>query len=283
MTADLSAWIGRRLEAADCLDPARSRGLLGALGHDAGSDDGEALPPLHHWLYFWDVRPPAELGGDGHPALGGFMPPVELPRRMWAGSRVEFLAPLPLGEPARRVSTILNIEAKSGRSGDLVFVTVGHEVFGAAGLAIREAQDVVYRGAPSPGAAQAAPPPAQAQPADWRRRVDPDPVLLFRYSALTMNGHRIHYDRPYATGVEGYPGLVVHGPLQATLMVALAAANLSAPITRFHFRGLAPAFEGSPLSVEGASTADGAELWVEQGGRRCMSGGVSCGEHGRRP
>lgn len=270
MSEDYSAWIGRTEEAHDVLEPSRSRALQAALGVDDRVEAGGVLPLLHHWLYFWDVRPPAELGADGHPARGGFLPPVSLPRRMWAGGRVEFLAPLRVGEPVRRVSTILGVETKSGRSGNLVFVTVRHELSGAAGIAIREAQDIVYRDPPAPGAPTPAGPAAEAD-AEWEETIEPDPVLLFRYSALTMNGHRIHYDRPYATGEEGYPGLVVHGPLQATLLADLAGRRLGRPVARFSFRGVSPAFDGTPLKVRGKRSADGLILWTEQNGRQAMT------------
>jgi 3-methylfumaryl-CoA hydratase len=277
VSEEFAAWVGQREEAADVLEPARSRALLAALGAPAALRPGEPLPLLHHWLYFWDVRPPEGLGPDGHPAKGGFLPPVTLPRRMWAGGRLTFFRPLRLGETVQKVSTILKVETKSGRSGTLVFVTVQHELSGDEGLAIREEQDLVYREPPPPGAAPTAPEPAEAPQAPWRRTLEPDPVLLFRYSALTMNGHRIHYDEPYATSEEGYPALVVHGPLQATLLMDLARQNLSAPITGFEFRGLSPAFEGAPLHVCGEAADGGANLWAEQGGRRTFSASVTCG------
>lgn len=270
MTHDYSAWIGRRDEAEDVLDAARTRALQAALGRESPVGPGDPLPPLHHWLYFWDVRPPAQLGVDGHPARGGFLPPVSLPRRMWAGGRLEHLSPLRVGEPVRRVSTILGVETKSGRSGALVFVTVRHELFGPGGLALREEQDIVYRDPPAAGAPAPAGPPAPAEP-DWEEEILPDPVLLFRYSALTMNGHRIHYDRPYAMGEEGYPGLVVHGPLQASLLADLAGRRLGRPVARFQFRGVSPAFDGAPLKVRAARSDTGLTLWTEQGGRVAMT------------
>lgn len=270
MSEDYSAWIGRAEAAHDVLEPSRTRALLAALGAERQVAAGDGLPLLHHWLYFWDVRPPAELGVDGHPARGGFLPPVSLPRRMWAGGRLEFLAPLAVGEPVSRVSTILAVDSKSGRSGDLVFVTVRHELSGPGGLAIREEQDIVYRDPPAPGAPAAAGPAAPAD-ADWEAEILPDPVLLFRYSALTMNGHRIHYDRPYAIGEEGYPGLVVHGPLQASLLADLAVRALGRPVARFRFRGVSPAFDGVPLKVRAARTEAGLTLWTEQAGRQAMT------------
>ena len=267
--SEFGDWIGRSQSATDVLDPGRSNALGAAFGHEAALRDGDPLPPLRHWLYFWDVRPPAALGGDGHPAKGGFLPPVPLPRRMWAGGRVQFQAPLVLGEQATKTSTITKVEEKSGRSGMLVFVTVRHEVAGQSGVGIVEEQDLVYRAAATVPIAR----PADGPPPDapWRERVEPDPVLLFRYSALTMNGHRIHYDRPYATGEEAYPALVVHGPLQATLLIDLAQRHAASPIRSFSFRGQQPAFDGAPLYVCGQPDEGGAALWTQQGAAQCMT------------
>lgn len=268
-------WIGRSQSAEDVLEPARSNALGVALGGEGSRKSGDALPLLHHWLYFWDVRPPAGLGPDGHPAKGGFLPPVPLPRRMWAGGRLTFLSPLRLGDTVTKTSTILSVTEKTGKSGTLVFVTVRHELSAGGTLAIREEQDLVYR---EPAAASLPTPSAADAPtATWRETIDPDPVLLFRYSALTMNGHRIHYDRPYAIGEEAYPALVVHGPLQATLLIDLAARNLSAPITGFDFRGQQPAFDGAPLHVCGEPGEGGAEVWTQQGEARNMVATVRTG------
>jgi 3-methylfumaryl-CoA hydratase len=275
MSEDFSAWVGRREETVDVLEPARSNALTAALGAPAARKAGDELPLLHHWLYFWDVRPPQGLGVDGHPAKGGFLPPVPLPRRMWAGGRLKFLKPLRVGEEVAKASTILKVEAKSGKSGTLVFVTVQHELTGRAGLAIVEEQDLVYR-EPAPAGATPAPDAgAPAPSATWRREISPDTVLLFRYSALTMNGHRIHYDRPYAIEEEAYPGLVVHGPLQATLLADLGAQRLGAPVAGFDFRGQSPAFAGVTLHVCGEPADAGASLWTEQGGRKAMTATIT--------
>ncbi len=273
--SEFAAWIGRSQQATDTLDPARSNALAVALGGEGALAAGDAMPLLHHWLYFWDVKPPAALGPDGHPARGGFLPPVQLPRRMWAGGRVSFHLPLLLGSHVTRTSTITAVTEKIGRSGTLVFVTVRHDLDSDEGLAVREEQDLVYR-APA-AAALPMPTPAPAPAAPWVRTVDPDAVLLFRYSALTMNGHRIHYDRPYAIREEAYPGLVVHGPLQATLMIDLAARRLAAPITGFEFLGQQPAFDGLPLHVCGAASDGGAQLWTQQGEARNMVATVHVG------
>ena len=227
------------------------------------------LPPLWHWMLFADWAPASSLGPDGHPKRGGFLPPVhDLPRRMWAGGRLRFLAPLHVGDAVERTSTILSVTEKAGGSGRLVFVTVRHDIAGPSGPALEEEQDIVYRGAEGeavkPGEAA---PPVHAAAA---REVLPDPVLLFRYSALTGNGHRIHYDADYAREVEGYPGLIVHGPLQATWMAAIAAGL--GPLDRFAFRGRRPAFAGAPLQVEAWRTADGLRLRTrDASGAVCMT------------
>jgi 3-methylfumaryl-CoA hydratase len=269
---DYSAWIGRTEERDDLLDPARSNVLLAAIGGRPALNRGDRLPPLHHWLHFWDARTPEETGRDGHPKRGGFLPPIALPRRMWAGGRFEFHAPLLLGEPVRRISTIRTIERKHGRSGELVFVTVGHELHGSNGLAITEEQDLVYRAAAT---ASQASEPVGPDGAAGIESCDPDPVLLFRYSALTMNSHRIHYDQPYATAEEGYAGLVVQGPLQASLLARLGERLIGRPLASFHFRGLAPAIAGHRLDLHGEAGDSGFNLWVEQGGRRTMSAHAS--------
>ena len=273
--AALSSWIGRTETRSDRLDAARSSALRAALGQ-AQVAAGDPLPLLHHWLAFWDVRPPGELGEDGHPARGGFMPPIALPRRMWAGGRLSFHRTPRLGDALTRVTTLRKIAEKAGRSGPLVFVTLEHAYQSDDGLVLVEEQDIVYRdqaaSAPPP-AADAEPPP----PADWRETLTPDPVLLFRYSALTLNSHRIHYDRPYATQVEAYPDLVVHGPLQATLMLDLAVRHGGRPIASFDFRGVAAALQGRPLTVCGRTDDEGADLWTEQDGGRRMVGRATWG------
>ena len=256
-------WIGRSITAHDTLDPARCNALDIALGGAGGLKAGDPLPLLDHWLHFWDVKPPAELGEDGHPAKGGFLPPVPLPRRMWAGSRLSFHQPLVLGDTVRKTSTIASIAQKEGKSGTLVFVTVRHEFDAGSGVALREEQDLVYREAAT--TPLTAPMRGEAPDAAWRETTMPDPVLLFRYSALTMNGHRIHYDRPYAVDEECYPGLVVHGPLQAKLLMRLALANLGSGITGFDFRGQSPAIDGLPLHICGNPSVAGGDLWTQQG------------------
>lgn len=276
MSDDFSDWVGRSEELVDVLEPARSNALRAALGDTAPLSAGDALPLLHHWLYFWNVQPPAGLGVDGHPAKGGFLPPVELPRRMWAGGRVKFLQPLLLGERVTKQSTILKVQAKSGKSGNLVFVTVEHKLSGGQGLAIVEEQDIVYREAAAAGSIPAPSDDGSIPAAAWREEFQPDPVVLFRYSALTMNGHRIHYDRPYAMDEEAYPGLVVHGPLQATLLADLAVRKLGKPLATFDFRGMSPAFDGMTLHVCGEATDEGAKVWTQQGAGQNMTATVTC-------
>ncbi len=264
----LRRWIGRTASDDDLLD-ARHAGLMAATVDRAGDAlaDGDVLPPLWHWLYFLQGQPPAALGRDGHPARGGFLPPVPLSNRMWAGGRVAFEAPLPLGSRARKVSTILAVEHKRGRSGDLVFVTVRHEVLLPDGRrAVSEEQDLVYRD-PSPAGAAAAPPPQPAA-ADHSRAWHPDSTELFRYSALTFNGHRIHYDADYCREVEGYAGLVVHGPLIATRLAGLAQDLLGRPLRHFSYRGLRPTTVGQPVQLAACAQGEGLQLWsaLEDGG-----------------
>ncbi len=272
--AHLSQWIGRSEERTERLSGFPATALAATLDRDdAPFSDGAALPPLWHWLHFLPISPLRETGPDGHPARGGFQPPVPLPRRMWAGSRLEFHQPLRIGEMSRRVSTVAKVDHKAGKSGDLVFVTVRHEVHGEQGPAISEEHDIVYREAALPGAP---PPPDAVPPAgpQWSYPIAPDPVLLFRYSALTFNSHRIHYDLDYATREEGYPGLVVHGPLIATLLLdGLRRARPEAKVSRFSFRAIAPTFHIDAFAVNGAVAAQGsARIWAEKRGAMTMDG-----------
>jgi 3-methylfumaryl-CoA hydratase len=263
--AHLAQWIGKQEQHFDTLAPTPVAALAATLDRDdAPPRAGDALPPLAHWLFFLPLHRQSELGPDGHAKRGGFLPPVALPRRMWAGGRLAFLRPLVIGSAVSRTSTIVDVRHKSGRSGDLVFVLVRHEIRDGDCLALTEEHDIVYREAPVPGVPAAAGTPAPAD-ATWRREIVPDDVLLFRYSALTFNGHRIHYDRRYVTGVEGYPGLVVHGPLQATLLLDLVRRELpAATIARFAFRAVRPVFDIAPFRVCGRRTgAREVRLWVE--------------------
>ncbi|MBP2295984.1 FAS1-like dehydratase domain-containing protein [Azospirillum rugosum] len=267
----LKDWIGREEEHLDVATAAPLAGLAATLDHlDPPWRAGE-IPPLGHWLYFLPKAAQREIAEDGHPHRGGFLPPVPLPRRMWAGSQLEFVAPIRTGEALRRRSTIGDVQHKSGRSGEMVFVKVLHEVSTEAGLAIREVHDIVYREAPKPGEA---PPPSEPSPdAVWRRPMVPDPVLLFRYSAITFNGHRIHYDRKYCEEVEGYPGLIVHGPLTATLLVDLfLRENPGARVTAYRFRARRPLFDVHPFTLCGSPRVGGATLWaLDHTGQIAMS------------
>jgi len=257
----LQQWVGRTEVKQDLIQPAMAAALAATL--DQAAPDA-TLPPLWHWIYFWTVAPASEVGADGHPQRGGFLPPVPLPRRMWAGGRLTFTAPLAIGQAAARTSRILDVQAKAGASGQLAFVTVRHEIAQDGRIAVTEEHDIVYRDLPQPGAAAPAGKPAP-QEAAWTREIVPDPVLLFRYSALTFNGHRIHYDRSYVTGVEGYPGLIVHGPLIATLLLDLLRRNMpEAVVKEFSFRAVGPLFDIEPFTVCGQPGADGrVKLWAK--------------------
>mgnify|MGYP001555525197 CR=1 FL=1 len=260
---DLRRWIGRSETLHDEVGPTPVAALNATLDHaPIAVVTRTALLPLWHWLYFLPLPRASETGVDGHPKRGGFLPPVALPRRMWAGGQLEFRTAIRIGDKIARISTIDDVTTKDGRSGRLVFVKVRHEVRcnGAAEAALVEFHDIVYREAQRPG--DAAPPP-QPAPAGalWQREIVPDPVLLFRYSALTFNGHRIHYDRSYVTGVEGYPGLVVHRPLIATLLLDLLRRERpEAEVAAFRFKALRPTFDGRPMQVHGAPADDGRTL-----------------------
>ena len=275
---NLTDWIGRATELRCWLDPWRACAMHATLdATDAPPIEGAVLPPCWHWAYFLDVVPSHELGPDGHPQRGGFLPPVPLPRRMWAGSRIEFFEPLVLGTAARKISSVTAVEEKSGRSGRLCFVKVRHEIHGPSGLAIREEQDIVYRDVQRGDAASVV---QNATPdARWQQPWAFDAPRLFRYSALTFNSHRIHYDRDYVTREEGYPGLVVHGPLMATVMLELVRMQCpSRSIRRFDFRAIAPVFDGQPIHACGQPDGDRIELWIRGGsGAEHMRGSVWLG------
>lgn len=268
---DLSAWIGREETRSDVIDMRTAHALAATLDCDAQAvlANGE-LPPLWHWVYFTPTARRSEIGPDGHPKRGGFLPPVELPNRMWAGGRLHFAHALHIGDEVERSSRILRCERKSGRGGELVLVTVEHTIRGPRGVALTEEHDILYR-RPAPRGAALAGESAAAQ-AEFRVRIHPDPVLLFRYSALTFNAHRIHYDQPYATQEEGYPGLVVHGPLIATLLLdAFRAAHPGVRVMRFAFRAVGPLFDDADFDVCGRVVGPGsAELWTDCGGRVTM-------------
>ena len=253
----LKTWIGRTQSAHDVMSVGSAQALAATLDQTSQFVAGDALPPLWHWIYFWELSPQSECGEDGHPKRGGFLPPVPLPRRMWAGGRLRFDHAITLGASATRDSRIEDVNIKSGKSGQLAFVTVSHQISSAGQTAIYEEHDIVYRDHPKVGA-----PPTQPKIAStdavWSRTITPDPVLLFRYSALTFNGHRIHYDRSYVTQVEGYPGLIVHGPLIAILMIELVRSHCPGrQIQSFDFRAVSPLFDTASFSVHARPEVDG--------------------------
>ena len=270
LLAHLQTWQGRSEHLSDSLTAMPVAAMSATLDRDDPAPAaGTALPPLWHWLYFLPHARASEIGPDGHPKRGGFLPPVPLPRRMWAGGRLswESANPLRVGQQVQRQSTIQSVTHKAGRSGELLFVLVEHQYRNAQGLALTEEHDIVYRSAAQPGdpAPASQKPPLNGQ-ALWSRTITPDDVLLFRYSALTFNGHRIHYDRKYVTEVEGYPGLIVHGPLIATLLLDLLRRSLpDAQLARFDFRAVRPTTDLHPFSVHGKPSSDGktVELWAQ--------------------
>jgi 3-methylfumaryl-CoA hydratase len=234
---------------------------------------GDPVPPGWHWLYFLETKPGAELGPDGHPRRGGFLPPVPLPRRMWAGGRIEFRRVLRVGESLKRESEIISIQPKRGKSGNLLFVTVRHSVFASSEIAVIEEHDIVYREAAGPNDPKPSPLAAPRQ-ATWRREMTPDAVLLFRFSALIFNAHRIHFDRDYCHE-EGYPGLVVHGPLQTILLLDLCRRQDARTVSKLDYRALHPAFHDERLAIGGEPSGDGssAQLWTgNAAGNMAMSG-----------
>ncbi|EJW09416.1 hypothetical protein A33M_1370 [Rhodovulum sp. PH10] len=255
--APLESWIGRTQEETDRVGPTPVRALAATLD-DASIDtaDGAPLPELWSWLYFLPIVPMSQVGPDGHPKRGGFLPPIALERRMWASGRLTFHDRLRIGDAVTKRAEIVKIAEKTGKAGRMVFVTVRHEVFSPRGLAVREEQDIVYIAMPD----KFVPPAPTPLPENlaWREPVRIDPVLLFRFSALTFNGHRIHYDEPYAMGVEKYPGLVVHGPLQAILLMQSARRHAPGRLpARYEFRAVRPLFGFDAVSVAGRLREDG--------------------------
>ena len=258
--AHLREWIGKSQSDRDVLSSRHARLMAATLGMPQSDFvDGARLPPLWHWLYFLSGDAPSALGRDGHPARGGFLPPVPLPNRMWAGGKLEFHGDLPLGAEVEKRSSIASVEHKQGRSGELVFVTVLHEVVREGKVLVSEHHDIVYKEASKGGAT-----PAQTDmPQPQRtRRVKPDSTMLFRYSALTFNGHRIHYDADYCRAVEGYPNLVIHGPLNATLLASFAEEVSGRRLKHFRYRGIQPSVLGNELEFNAAPDGDPLVVWV---------------------
>ncbi len=273
---DLSAWVGRSQRSTETVDARLVRWLAATLDRADLLDarDGATLPPAWHWAFFNAVEPISALGRDGHPRKGGFLPPTAQPRRMWAGSRLHWHGDLRVGQAVERASTILKCEAKRGRTGDMVLVTVGHQFRAGDALLLDEQHDIVYRDEASDLERRAlAELAAQARAGGVHyerqgeivREVTVGPVQMFRYSAVTFNGHRIHYDRDYARETEGYPGLVVHGPLIATMLLEFLQAQVARGrrVERFEFRAIKPTFDIAPFALHAAApAADGSvSLW----------------------
>lgn len=257
-----SDWIGSTEEREDIISLSPALSVEATLNNDNSPlQAGSALPPLWQWFYFLPQVPAARISQDGHPERGRFLPPVKLPRRMFAGARMHFVEPLIIGEPASRHGEVIKVTEKTGTSGKLAFVTVRYRISQQGKLCIEEEQDIVYREAGEP---LPAPAPLASQPAppagSWSQTVTPDPVLLFRFSALTFNAHRIHYDRPYAMNEEGYPGLVVHGPLTAVMLLELVRTNSTRRVQRFSFRGKAPLFDFAPFQLLAAPQTNHVDL-----------------------
>lgn len=262
---DFSAWIGHTERSADLLSVTQAQAAAAMFDDDRTAfEPGTPLPLLWHWFYFLPRAPQSKLDADGHPQRGGFLPPIPFPRRMFAGSQLRFHRPLVLGRPAERVATIADVSLKTGRSGSLAFVTVALRFEQDGALCIEEEQQIVYREQRSP-----VPSPAVL---DWpvlptgaaARVFAPDPRLLFRFSALTFNAHRIHYDRDYAAREEGYPGLVVHGPLTAMLLIEEARRASQSPIVGFSFRGQAPLFDLAPIRLVAIATHNEVRLEAQR-------------------
>ena len=265
---DLKDWIGRTESVTDIATATPYAALSATFDRTPERPPaGTPLPALWHWLYFLPLHRQSEIGPDGHAKRGGFLPPVPLPRRMWAGSQFEFHKPLLVGDTLTRRSTIADVTEKSGRTGRLVFVKVRHEIRrqDESDIALTEFHDIVYREAPTKDDVAPAP-KAAAATSTWERKWIPNDVLLFRYSALTFNGLRIHYDRRYVTEVEGYPGLIVHGPMVATLLLDLLRHQLpDAQVARYEFRAVRPVFDINPFYVCGEPQPDGKtiKLWAK--------------------
>ena len=261
-TRPLADWVGSQEIREEVIAPFPAQAAAAMLDLEgAPMDRGDPLPPLWHWFYFLPKARRSQIDKDGHPKRGGFFPPVELPRRMFAGARTRFIEPLIIGESAARKGEILKVSEKSGKSGRLVFVTVRYRISQAGRLRIEEEQDIVYK---EPGAPIQAPVPVEhptaADPGSWVKEICPDTVLLFRFSALTFNAHRIHYDRPYALREEGYPGLVVHGPLTAVMLAGLVGEHSGRAIGSFRFQGRAPLFDLFPFRLIGRPEGDSVAL-----------------------
>ncbi|OZG72802.1 acyl-CoA dehydrogenase [Hahella sp. CCB-MM4] len=263
------AWVGRTEESVDQIYPERVNALAATLDVDMQQ---ESLPPLWHWIFFNPVHRHSELAVDGHAKKGGFLPPIDLPRRMWAGGRFRFISPISIGDRVKRTSTIRQVIEKEGKTGSLAFVTVEHDITSENGGHWVEEHDIVYREAPDAAWTPPSSPVPDQSPADWSETITPDPVLLFRYSALTFNGHRIHYDREYCQQQEGYPGLIFHGPLTATLLMeSLRKHHPDLRVSQFRFRALNPLFDHLTFTIHGKLEGQRILLWAKDFyGQRAM-------------
>ncbi len=274
MSDQYDAWIGKQSSTDALVTAYQADALTATLDRDdAPYKEGDAIPPGWHLFYIREVVKLKDTAEDGHPKRGDFLPPIDLPRRMWAGTQATYHKPIHVGETIRNVTTIEAVTPKVGKTGNLVFLKLKHEISGDDGVATTEMQDVVYREEAQPGAVAPEPPPAPAE-AVWKRTIHPSPVLLFRYSALTMNSHRIHYDRTYVTEVEKYPGLLVHGPLTFTLLLDLfRRENPESTLKTFAVRAVSPIYDTHDFTVEGKpGDAGEATLWaLNNEGRLAMS------------
>lgn len=278
ITPRLEDWVGRKETKSDIATAWPVAAMNATLDRrDPDPVEGDAIPPGWHWLYFLETQPASELGPDGHAKRGGFLPPVALPRRMWAGGRIEFVRPVHVGEQLRRDSEIISVKPTQGKSGSLVFVTVRHTIHASNEIATVEEHDIVYREAAKPGD-----PPPRGLPAPsaapWRREIKADIVMLFRFSALIFNAHRIHYDLDYVKE-EGYPALIVHGPLQTLLLLDLCRRN-GMKVAKLDYRAMHPLFDTERFTVNGTPSADGskADLWTANGeGSYAMRGTATPG------
>ena len=259
----LLEWINKTTEAEDTIRLQPANFMEATLNRPPKLKEGDNLPPLWHWVYFLEAKPESDLGRDAHPKKGDFLPPIQLPRRMWAGGRFTFYNDLVIGEKAKKITTIKKIAEKEGSAGPLCFITLEHKIYSKDEISIIEEQDLVYlqdqQGSKSLPLAQ-----NNVEKADFSQEIHPSAILLFRYSALTFNGHRIHYDLDYAKNVEGYDGLVFHGPLTATLLLDLALKERKQPIKKYSFRGIAPLSNLDCFWIEGKSEDNAAILWARR-------------------
>lgn len=280
---NFEAWIGKKEIHHDVVNARHIQMMQALLNQD--DKNPSVLPHLYHWFYFLPIVDGKEIAEDGHPHKGSFLPPIPFPKRMWAGGRLQFIHPILINQKIRRESEILKVQFKSGKSGDMYFITVKHSIYAEDQLAIIEEHDIVYREASNTVQNQIASQPTtatqtqaiEARHYSFKENFPIDEVTLFRYSAITFNGHRIHYDRPYATQIEGYPGLIVHGPLLATLLLhTFKTQNPTKTISSFEFRAVNPVFDFNNFNICADTHSENAELWIEkEQGQICMKAQVA--------